>query len=184
MLVLLLLAVYSGTKAIPEYHTFQQTEQDRYVAKFVSERGEVSFAELAREASLPAGDIPTLLDRLINNGQLDGKVDKDSQRIFSTVILKDKQAQLLNMVQAYGEITLRRLAQELNVSAQFIRQMVYKLVGENRFTGYLNWQEGTLFSQDAKKMLEKDTCPHCGGSLTLAGQGIVQCQNCGTEVFL
>jgi ribosomal protein S27AE len=51
------------------------------------------------------------------------------------------------------------------------------------FTGYMNWDEGLLYSADASK-LAHDRCPRCGGEITLAGKGVAQCAHCGSEIFL
>ncbi len=51
------------------------------------------------------------------------------------------------------------------------------------FTGYMNWDEGLLYSADASK-LAHDRCPRCGSEITLAGKGVAQCAHCGSEIFL
>jgi DNA-directed RNA polymerase subunit RPC12/RpoP len=62
--------------------------------------------------------------------------------------------------------------------------MIYDLIGKQLFTGYVNWQDGMLYSADASKIKEGGKCPNCGGKLELAGKGMIKCPYCGSEVFL
>ena len=54
--------------------------------------------------------------------------------------------------------------------------MVYQLVGLQVFSGYINWDDGILYSSEASKLRELDKCKNCGGEITLAGKGIVRLQ--------
>jgi tRNA(Ile2) C34 agmatinyltransferase TiaS len=52
------------------------------------------------------------------------------------------------------------------------------------FSGYVNWDEGTLYSEQASELRNMTQCKNCGGNLTLAGKGVIKCPFCGTEYFL
>ena len=100
----------------------------------------------------------------------------------------EKEKQVLNAVQAQGEVKLAILAVEMNVTIEQIRKYVYNLVGKGLFTGYIDWRGGRLISQDAaslaKSIQDTGKCPNCGGALSLAGKGLVKCDYCGAEFFL
>jgi hypothetical protein len=95
-----------------------------------------------------------------------------------------KQRELLDIVKSRGQVSVNDLALEMNASVDNVKSMVHQLVGLQVFSGYVNWQDGTLYSMDASKLRELDKCKNCGGELTLAGKGIVVCKYCGTEYFL
>ncbi len=91
---------------------------------------------------------------------------------------------LLERLSARGEIFLPQVAGELHVSADTLRDAVYRLAGKNLLTGYVNWKEQKLYSREAAALNEAGNCPGCGGKLELAGKGVIRCPYCGTEVFL
>mgnify|MGYP006282795429 CR=1 FL=1 len=96
----------------------------------------------------------------------------------------EQQRKLLGMIQAQGQVDIASAALELDVSRDEIKNMVYDLVNKGFFTGYINWDEGMLYSREASKMREGSRCPNCGGELELAGKGVVSCPYCGTDIFL
>ncbi|MGC9399376.1 MAG: hypothetical protein ACP5HM_09595 [Anaerolineae bacterium] len=96
----------------------------------------------------------------------------------------EQQRKLLGMVQAQGQVDIASAALEMDVSRDEVKEMVYDLVDKGFFTGYINWDEGTLYSQEASKLREGSRCPNCGGQLELSGKGVVSCPYCGTDIFL
>jgi hypothetical protein len=95
----------------------------------------------------------------------------------------EKQRAVLNMVQTRGQLRIADVALELNISLDQIRAYIHDLVGKGLFSGYVNWDEGLLYSRDAAQ-LRGNTCPNCGGEVELAGKGVVRCPYCGSEIFL
>lgn len=95
-----------------------------------------------------------------------------------------KQRQLLNMVKTRGQVAISDLAIEMNSSRDEVQNMLHDLVGKGLFSGYVNWDEGTLYSRQASELRERNTCEVCGGQLELAGHGVIRCPYCGTEYFL
>jgi len=92
------------------------------------------------------------------------------------------QKRLLNMIQTQGQISVAEAAIELDVDRETLRRYVYDLVGKGLFTGYINWDQGMLYSSvgaDARN----DSCPNCGAKLEMAGKGTLRCPYCGTEIF-
>jgi len=95
----------------------------------------------------------------------------------------EKEKRVLNMVLAQGQVRVAEAALELNATRDQVKGWIYDLVGKGLFTGYINWNEGILYSRQASE-LGTNKCPNCGGELELAGKGVVNCPYCGTEIFL
>jgi hypothetical protein len=95
-----------------------------------------------------------------------------------------KQRQLLDIVKSRGEVSVSDLAMEMQVNADSVKDMVHQLVGLQVFSGYINWDKGTLYSTDASQLRGLEKCKNCGGEIKLVGKGVVTCKFCGTEYFL
>jgi DNA-directed RNA polymerase subunit RPC12/RpoP len=96
----------------------------------------------------------------------------------------EKERQLLGMIQARGQVQVSDAALELDAGRDEVRTWIYDLVDKGFFSGYVNWDEGTLYSQDASQLKDNNRCPNCGGQVELVGKGVVQCPYCGAEIFL
>lgn len=95
-----------------------------------------------------------------------------------------KQRTLLNIVQSRGQVPVSDLALEMQLPPEQIRDMIHHLVGLGVFSGYINWEKGVLYSEQASQLRELDKCPNCGGEITLQGKGVATCRFCGTEFYL
>jgi hypothetical protein len=95
-----------------------------------------------------------------------------------------QQRQLLDIVKSRGQVSVNDLALEMSLSVERIKSMVHELVGLQVFSGYINWNDGTLYSSDAAQLRDLKQCKNCGGEIKLAGKGVVACPFCGTEYFL
>jgi hypothetical protein len=95
-----------------------------------------------------------------------------------------QQRQLLDILKSKGQVSVSDMALEMNTSVDSVKAMVYQLVGLQVFSGYANWESGTLYSAEASQLRELDKCKNCGGEITLVGKGVVRCKYCGTEYFL
>ncbi len=96
----------------------------------------------------------------------------------------EKERKLLGMVQTQGQVSIPEVALELDVGRDQVKEWVYDLVDKELFAGYINWDEGMLYSRKAREMKSANKCPNCGGEVELAGKGVVQCPYCGAEIFL
>ena len=95
-----------------------------------------------------------------------------------------KQRQILNMVKTRGQIAISDLAIELKSSRDDVQKLLYELVGKGLFSGYVNWDEGMLYSRQASQLRQQTNCSVCNGQLELAGKGVIRCPYCATEYFL
>jgi hypothetical protein len=95
-----------------------------------------------------------------------------------------QQRKLLNIVQSRGQVKLDDLVIEMQLPRDQVRDMIHSLVGLGVFSGYINWDDGVLFSSEAGHLRDLKQCPNCGGEITLSGKGVAQCKFCGTEFFL
>jgi hypothetical protein len=95
-----------------------------------------------------------------------------------------KQRQLMDIVKSRGQVNVSDLALEMQTSVDVVKSMVHQLVGLQVFSGYVNWDQGVLYSSEASKLRELDKCKNCGGAIKLSGKGVVTCKFCGTEYFL
>ena len=94
-----------------------------------------------------------------------------------------KQRKILNMVSTQGQVRIAEVALELGATKDQLKQWLYDLVGKGLFSGYINWDDGVLYSKQASQ-LKSGSCPNCGAKLEMAGKGVVKCAACGSEVFL
>lgn len=91
---------------------------------------------------------------------------------------------IIDMVKARGQVPLSDVVLELRSTREEVQDQIYSLVGMGLFSGYINWEEGVLYSEQASSLRELDRCKNCGGELKLVGKGVVTCPYCGTEYFL
>lgn len=91
---------------------------------------------------------------------------------------------ILDMVESKGEVQISELVLALETSRKEVQDQVHSLVGMGLFSGYINWDEGTLYSFEASNIHDLQRCKHCGGEVHFAGKGVLRCQHCGTEYFI
>jgi len=99
-------------------------------------------------------------------------------------VVAQKQRRLLDLVSTRGEVSINEAAVELQVPRDEMKNWIYRLVGLGVFSGYINWDDGILFSAQASQLRDLTNCKKCGGEVKLAGKGVVKCPYCGTEYFL
>ncbi len=107
-----------------------------------------------------------------------------SGREAEEVAEREEMRKILDMVKSRGQLPVSELVIELSASQDEVHDMIHALVGMGIFSGYINWDEGLLYSEDAAGLRDLERCKYCGGDLDLAGKGVVTCPYCGTEYFL
>jgi ribosomal protein S27AE len=95
-----------------------------------------------------------------------------------------EQRHLLDIVKTRGKVSVPDLVLELDTSQERVQRDLEDLVGRGLFSGYVDWNQGILYSMDARELQGRTTCPNCGGQLTLAGKGLITCPYCGAQIFL
>jgi hypothetical protein len=91
---------------------------------------------------------------------------------------------ILDVVQSRGQVPVGDLAIELHSTLDQLRERLHDLAGMGVFSGYINWDEGVLYSSEAATLRRLDRCHHCGGDLRLGSRGVITCPHCGTEYFM
>ncbi len=91
---------------------------------------------------------------------------------------------ILDIVESKGEVQISELVLELGTSRKEVQDQIHSLVGMGLFSGYINWDEGTLYSFEASNIHDLQRCKHCGGEVHFAGKGVLRCRHCGTEYFI
>jgi outer membrane protein assembly factor BamB len=105
-------------------------------------------------------------------------------RRFGAIIQKEqREMRFLGLLESRGQVKLDWLAGELGLTRKALEEMIYQLVAEKRFRGYIDWKEGDLYAAQAKEIKENH-CPHCGAEVEMVGKGVVKCPYCGAETFL
>lgn len=95
-----------------------------------------------------------------------------------------QQRKLLNIIKTRGQIQIDDLVIELNSTKDQVHDMIHQLVGMGLYAGYINWDEGVLYSRQASELRKLTNCYNCNGALQLAGKGVIRCPYCGAEYFL
>lgn len=95
-----------------------------------------------------------------------------------------RQRKLLAIVETAGQISIADLALQVGGTRDSVRDDLYDLVSKGLFSGYADWDRGTLYARAASELRGRETCPNCGGQLEIAGKGLIRCPYCGAEIFL
>ncbi len=107
-----------------------------------------------------------------------------SSREAKTDAERETLRRILDLVSSRGQIPISDLVIELASTRDQVQGQVHALVGMGVFSGYVNWDEGVLYSTEAASLRDLERCKHCGGELKLVGKGVISCPFCGTEYFL
>ena len=183
-LVLFVPSIYYAAKAAPRLRATLAAERERRALEMIAARGHVGLSELASELALDPERVHALMDALLSSGRLEGLLDAQASQVYSADALAERRRRLMAIVHARGVIQVAALAEEMGVSLGVLREWIYQLVERAKFTGYINWEDGLLYSREAQQLRDADRCPHCSGAMSLVGKGIVRCAYCGAEVFL
>jgi hypothetical protein len=183
-IVLLGLALYFASKGLPELRAAIATDRERRLIQMIEARGEVTLADLADELGVRAEDCDDLVEAALKSERFFGWHDAARGRVYSAKELRERQTRLAAIVSARGQIRMDDLAQELRAPSDLTRTWMYELVERGEFSGYINWDEGVLYSREARALTEAGRCPNCNGELSLAGKGVIRCRYCSSEIFL
>jgi hypothetical protein len=183
-IVLLGIALYFTSKGLPELRAAIAADRERRLVQMIEARGEVTLTDLAQELGVRVEACDDLVEAALKSERLFGWHDAARGRVYSARELRERQTRLAAIVTARGQIRMDDLAHELSAPGDLTRTWLYELVKRGEFSGYINWDEGILYSKEARHLTEAGRCPHCNGELSLAGKGVIRCRYCGSEIFL
>jgi DNA-directed RNA polymerase subunit RPC12/RpoP len=177
--------VIALTKAPPALRSEIAAEQEATALRYIAAHdGAATYAGLVDALDLPKSEVDALCRDLAATGSLSGGCWTKHERFYTDEALERKYQRLLGCVEARGEIPLDDLALEVGAPRGLVKEWIYTLVRNGRFSGYINWDEEVLYSTEANQIRDAGRCPQCGGELGLAGKGVVRCDYCGAEIFL
>jgi predicted ArsR family transcriptional regulator len=183
-IVLLGLALYFTSKGLPGLRAAIAADRERRAIQMIEARGEVTLTDLAEELGIRVEACDDLVDAALKSERFFGWHDAARGRVYSAKELRERQMRLAAIVTARGQIRMDDLAHELSAPRELTRTWMYELVKRGEFSGYINWEEGVLYSKEAQRLTEAGRCPHCSGELSLAGKGVIRCRYCSSEIFL
>ncbi len=96
---------------------------------------------------------------------------------------RDQRERLLGMVRAHAQLPFQEILRTLGMNRQEALSLLYELIGEGKFSGYVDWSTETLYTYPAVET-EYTHCPNCGAPLEAVGYGVVKCPYCGATLFL
>ncbi len=173
------------TKALPALRNAMAVERGATTIEYIAAHdGAVTYAGLSDVLGLSTSEVDALCRELVATGAVSGQCALEHGRFHTDEALERKRQRLLGCVEARGEIPLDELAVEVNAPRELVKEWIYTLVRNERFSGYINWDEDVLYSAEASRIREAGRCPQCGGDLGLAGKGVIRCDYCGAEIFL
>lgn len=94
-----------------------------------------------------------------------------------------KKERLLGLIQAQGQASIGPIMMEMNMTRDEVTTAIYELVAMGLFSGYIDWDTITFYSQDASAV-GSNQCPNCGGVRELVGKGVIKCPYCGVSLFV
>jgi hypothetical protein len=183
-IVLLGFGLYFTSKGLPELRAAIAADRERRLIQMIEARGEVTLTDLADELGVRVEACDDLVEAALKSERLFGWHDAARGRVYSARELGERQTRLAAIVSARGQIRMEDLAHELSAPRELTRTWMYELVKRGEFSGYINWDEGVLYSREARRLTEAGRCPHCSGELALAGKGVIRCRYCSSEIFL
>ena len=177
-------AIIALAKLPAVLNSSRQTDRENQVGDYIrSHNGCAAIDQLARELRIAEYESGQILTAMLDAKKIIGYLDLKYNRFYSIPAMVEKRNKLLGMIKAHGEISLNQLAGELEAPPELVKEWIYYLVDNELFSGYINWQDGILYSLEGGQ-ISGQSCPKCGGELILAGKGITHCNFCGTEIFL
>lgn len=177
-------AIYFASKGWSEMRSTIAADLERRAVQMIEARGEVTLADVAAELGLRVDECDDIVDAALQAERFYGWHDVRTGRVYSATALRERQTRLAAIVVARGQIRIDDLTRELGAPSDLVRTWIYELVKRGEFSGYINWDEGVLYSAEAQRLTEAGRCPSCNGELSLAGKGVIRCRYCSSEIFL
>ena len=178
------LTFYFGSRAAQEVSERLEERRSEILRRELLARGEATFQELAEASGVAETKVDDVLDGLAAAKKIDVELDSAARRAFTTERFRSKEPELVAAVYARGRAALYDLAHQLGLSETRLRELLYSALEHRRFSGYVDWRRGIVYSADAERLRDGRACPNCGASMDLAGVGVIACPYCRTEVLV
>ncbi len=94
-----------------------------------------------------------------------------------------KKERILGLIQAQGQASVGTIMVEMSMTRDQVTDAIYELVAMNLFSGYIDWDALTFYSQEASAV-GSNQCPNCGGVREMVGKGVIKCPYCGVSLFI
>jgi hypothetical protein len=182
-LILLIPGGIFSFRAAREIRTALALNRLRRMRELVIEKEAATYAELARGLDVAPAEVDNMLDALIAGEALPAALYADFQRVYTHQGLMARYRQIRQLIQKRGQLFLADLAVELGAPTRLLALWLYDMVHLQLFSGYINWDTGTLYGVNARQIREIGRCPNCTGQLGLDGER-VRCPYCNTEILL
>ncbi|MEM7336959.1 MAG: hypothetical protein AAF490_33110, partial [Chloroflexota bacterium] len=178
------LVAYSIWQGALSYRQAIAESLDQMLLDLIQIRHDVSFEEAVEELKISKIDVLHRAEGLVDNGRFHGTVDPTNERLYSLTGLAQKQSQMASIVQAKGQLQLQDLSQEMKVPEALLKEWLYQQGRLGHFSGYVDWENGVVYSRQREDLLKEKNCPNCAAELNVLGQGIIGCQYCQAEIFV
>ncbi len=178
------LTLFFGSRAGQEVERRLAERRAELLRRELVVRGEASFAELAKASGISEDEVDDVLDHLEARGCLDVELDTHTRRAFTAERYAGKEDELVAVVNERGRAAIYDVARQLGLSDARLRDLLYAALEHRRFSGYVDWRRGIVFSADGRQLRAGRACPNCGGAMDLAGGGVIACPYCRTEVLV
>ncbi|MBN1402087.1 MAG: hypothetical protein JXA74_14700 [Anaerolineae bacterium] len=176
-------ALFFVLKARPELQATLRAQRQERIRALLASRGMLRLPTLAAELACREEEAVALVHELLERGELQGELYREHGLLYEPTTLAGLQRRLLGLIRTRGQAQVDELAAELGVPLGLLQEWLYELVRRGRFSGYVQWDDGLLYSAEAGALRKGGVCPRCGGRLSLAGKGIMACEYCGAEIF-
>jgi hypothetical protein len=183
LLVFSIPTVMGGGRLVERWREATQADREDALAALIAKQGgTVTDAEVMAALGINRDEAIRLVGALVEKGRVAGERLAAYERFYTREARRKQELLILGQIEAEGSVFIEDIALRFDLPLPLVKEMIYALVERGRFAGYINWDEGKLYSAAAGNI--EGMCPNCGGKLTVAGRNIIQCEFCSAEVFI
>lgn len=144
----------------------------------------VAYRDLARYLKTSEVEVNRVLVALLEREQIRGTPYPQYGLFLAHWVMQKKTDELLALVALRGQISFVDLTKEFRIPQEILEDWLAAAVTNGEFSGYVHWEERTLYSEEAEALRDVGCCPKCGGELRMVGKGVIGCAHCGHDIFL
>lgn len=106
------------------------------------------------------------------------------KRILGELDLIRDQKRMLRLIKSSTCIRVDQVTAKLNRPPAYIKALVHDLAQKDLLHGYADWNRGLLYPTPALALRNLTQCPLCHHDLDQHAPGLVECPECGAQIFL